>query len=376
MSTTEEQPQLQGRVDLPLPVEEPALPHQGAILLSESELAHSQPYEDPLASAAEDLVPRALQRRRFGALGWGLAGVASLSVVQLGSFVWQSFQDSWLWGGLWAVALGLLAVGGARLLWRELRELHLLKRRQDSQSQARLLLQSTQPDGARGFCEALAAQTGADRLAGYARWQADCELHHSSIEQLRLYSQQVLSEQDRQARASISRWSGEAAVLVAISPLASVDMLLILWRSLKMIDEVAACYGIRLGYSSRIRLLRQIARHMLYAGAAELITDVGLDWLGAELSARLSARLAQGVGAGLLTARLGLQTMQVCRPIPFMADEKPRLGQIRRELLSLLASKLGRVLTGATVTVPADAIVGAEVETTRLSPSGHSSNVD
>ncbi|MBP8772848.1 MAG: TIGR01620 family protein [Aeromonadaceae bacterium] len=364
MSTTEEQPQPQGRVDLPLPAEEPALPHQGAIRLSESELAHSQPYQDPLASAADDLVPRALQRRRFGALGWGLAGVASLSVVQLGSFVWQSFQDSWLWGGLWAGALGLLAVGGARLLWREWRELHLLKRRQDSQSLARVLLQSNQPDGARGFCEALAVQTGANRSAGYARWQADCELHHGSVEQLRLYSQQVLSEQDRQARASISRWSGEAAVLVAISPLASVDMLLILWRSLKMIDEVAACYGIRLGYSSRIRLLRQIARHMLYAGAAELITDVGLDWLGAELSARLSARLAQGVGAGLLTARLGLQTMQVCRPIPFSADEKPRLGQIRRELLSLLASKLGRVLTGATVTVPADAIVGAEVETT------------
>lgn len=65
-----------------------------------------------------------------------------------------------------------------------------------------------------------------------------------------------------------------------------------------MIDEVAACYGIRLGYWSRIRLLRMIGQHMLYAGAAELITDVGLDWLGAELSARLSARLAQGVGAG------------------------------------------------------------------------------
>ena len=69
--------------------------------------------------------------------------------------------------------------------------------------------------------------------------------------------------------------------------------------------------------------------------------------------------------------------MQVCRPIPFMADEKPRLGQIRRELLSLLASKLGRVLTGTPVMVPVDAAaVGAEVETTRLSPSGQPSNVE
>jgi putative membrane protein len=346
MSISPNETRLQGRIDVPLPPDATAQPHQGAIFLSEQELLNSQPLLD--ANAADRLVPQALRRRPMGFLGWGLSGVALLSMLQLGWFVWQSMQESWLWGGVWALALSLSGLGMARILWRELRQLHLLKRRQDSQSQAQALQDSALPDGARGFCEALALQTGAEHSEGYARWQADCELHHSGAEQLRLYSQQVLSSQDKNARARVSRWSGEAAVLVAISPLASVDMLLILWRSLKMIDEVAACYGIRLGYSSRIRLLRQIARHMLYAGAAELITDVGLDWLGAELSARLSARLAQGVGAGLLTARLGLQTMQVCRPIRFSAEEKPRLGEIRRELLSLLASKLGAVLTGST----------------------------
>lgn len=365
MSSYPEHQGLQGRIDLPLPKQESLPLPQGAIRLTEADLEASQPYEENAASAGHDPVPQALQRRPFGALGWGISAVAALSLIQLVMFVWQSFQDSWFFGGLWAGALGLLGVGSIRVLWRELRELQLLKRRRDNQSQAALLLQSSEPDGARGFCETLAQQTGADRSPGYARWQAECELHHSSIEQLRLYSQQVLSEQDRLARATISRWSGEAAVLVAISPLASVDMLLILWRSLKMIEEVAACYGIRLGYASRIRLLRQIARHMLYAGAAELITDVGLDWLGAELSARLSARLAQGVGAGLLTARLGLQTMQVCRPIPFSAEEKPRLGQIRRELLTLLANKLGSVLTGAAV--------AADAATAKRDPKGEKS---
>ena len=222
----------------------------------------------------------------------------------------------------------------------------MLKRRQDTRSRAQELALDDVPDGARAFCSQLAVDTRAECTQGYASWQQLCESHHSSREQLQLYSRLVLSEQDRQARASVMRWSGEAAVLVTISPLASVDMLLILWRSLKMIDEVAACYGIRLGYWSRIRLLRMIGQHMLYAGAAELITDVGLDWLGAELSARLSARLAQGVGAGLLTVRLGLQTMQVCRPIAFTQSEKPRLGQFRTELVSMLTSKLGSALTG------------------------------
>ncbi|MGL4206267.1 MAG: YcjF family protein [Aeromonadaceae bacterium] len=347
MIVKQDEPKLQGRIDLPPAVETQEPRPQGAIELKADELASgvlldSEALDNWLSSAPD--VREALQPRRMGALGWGLLATTGLSLLQLLFFIWGWFQDSWFIGGLWSIALVLLLFGGGRQLWRELKELRQLKHRQDSQSQARVLQFDEQPDGARQFCHALARQTGALHQEGFTRWQEECELHHTSAEQMKLYSQRVLHEQDSQARARVSRWSGEAAVLVAVSPLASVDMLLVLWRSLKMIDDIAACYGIRLGYWSRIRLLKQIARHMLYAGAAELITDVGLDWLGAEFTAKLSARVAQGVGAGLLTARLGLQTMQVCRPIPFMADERPRLGQIRSELVTLLLSKLGSVL--------------------------------
>ena len=345
MSDLQNNPSPQGRIDLPLPSQEETDSLQGPIVLDAADLAASQPWSEP-SSDADGVVHRALGQRRLGLVGWGLAGVGLLSGVELGLFVWHSFADSWLWGGLWCAALGALGLGMLRVIGREFMELRMLKRRQDTRSRAQELALDDVPDGARAFCSQLAVDTRAECTQGYASWQQLCESHHSSREQLQLYSRLVLSEQDRQARASVMRWSGEAAVLVTISPLASVDMLLILWRSLKMIDEVAACYGIRLGYWSRIRLLRMIGQHMLYAGAAELITDVGLDWLGAELSARLSARLAQGVGAGLLTVRLGLQTMQVCRPIAFTQSEKPRLGQFRTELVSMLTSKLGSALTG------------------------------
>ena len=105
-------------------------------------------------------------------------------------------------------------------------------------------------------------------------------------------------------------------MLVALSPLATVDMMLMLWRNLRMIEDIADVYAIELGYWSRIRLIRQVFRNMLYAGATELVTEVGMDLLGAELTAKLSARAAQGVGAGLLTARLGMRTMEACRPLP------------------------------------------------------------
>ena len=56
--------------------------------------------------------------------------------------------------------------------------------------------------------------------------------------------------------------------------------------------------------------------------------------------AKLSARAAQGVGAGLLTARLGLRTIEACRPLPWCADEKPRLGELRKRLVGQLAGYL------------------------------------
>ena len=45
--------------------------------------------------------------------------------------------------------------------------------------------------------------------------------------------------------------------------------------------------------------------NIAFAGASELVREVGMDWMSQDLAARLSARAAQGIGAGLLTARLG-----------------------------------------------------------------------
>ncbi|MDX1269734.1 MAG: DUF697 domain-containing protein, partial [Oceanisphaera sp.] len=47
--------------------------------------------------------------------------------------------------------------------------------------------------------------------------------------------------------------------------------------------------------------------------------------------------------AGLLTARLGLQTMSLCRPVPWQGDEKKQLGGIRRALID----KVARLMTSS-----------------------------
>ena len=239
--------------------------------------------------------------------------------------------------------LALVAVGTAGVVGREWLRLRTLKRRQDVRSRAEDLLAHQGVGQGQAFCEGPGRKRVATRGGrGIRPGSAQLDESHSDREVLTLYSQLVLGERDKLAQARVAKWSGEAAVLVALSPLATVDMMLMLWRNLRMIEDIADVYAIELGYWSRIRLIRQVFRNMLYAGATELVTEVGMDLLGAELTAKLSARAAQGVGAGLLTARLGLRTIEACRPLPWCADEKPKLGELRKRLIGQLAGYLNK----------------------------------
>lgn len=103
-----------------------------------------------------------------------------------------------------------------------------------------------------------------------------------------------------------------------------------------MVNQIAQIYGIELGYWSRLRLLKMVLLNLAFAGATEVVQDIGLDWLSQDLTAKLSARAAQGIGVGLLTARLGIKAMEFCRPLAFQAGEKPRLNHIQQELLGQL----------------------------------------
>lgn len=54
------------------------------------------------------------------------------------------------------------------------------------------------------------------------------------------------------------------------------------------------------------------------------------------LASKLSARAAQGLGVGLLSARLGLRALRLTRPLPFADehanDQAPRIADLRSEL--------------------------------------------
>jgi putative membrane protein len=146
---------------------------------------------------------------------------------------------------------------------------------------------------------------------------------------------------DQQAMQQISRYSAQTGVAVAFSPWAALDMLLALWRSLQMIDDIAQVYGVAPSWPTRQRLIRKILGQLAFVGASEMAIDqLADDWGTAALAGSLSARAGQGLGAGILSARIGLATMRVLRPLPFAEGREPGIRSLLRPLLAKLKARL------------------------------------
>jgi len=275
------------------------------------------------------------------------ASFVTLLAIEAFNFFVVGFEQSPIITSIYALLLGSLTLVAGNSLWRELIGLKQFKRRQKMKKQATELLIITQDNQAefsnkrgKAFCDNISESLPCDLVFDNAEeqqaWHEAASSDYSSAELVQLYSRVVLTKVDEKALNEVAKFSTEAVVLIALSPVALVDMLIMLSRNLRMINKIAGLYGLKLGYWSRIKLIKQVFVNMAYAGASELIADFGSDMLGAELLGKLSARFAQGLGAGLLTARLGAKTMELCRPIPF--EEKPKLTHVRKKIAQQIKS--------------------------------------
>ncbi|GKX54691.1 UPF0283 membrane protein [Leminorella grimontii] len=329
----------------------------------EPELRHHQRFDDEQAERfyptapeleaeeaegeAEGLIANVLRPkkslwRKMVTLGLGLFGI---SVIAQGVYRISDAIAQHEWITLGAYGAGaIIVVAGVGSVITEWRRLYRLRERAQERDTARELLQSHGLGKGRAFCETLAKQAGIDNShPALRRWQASLHETQNDREVVTLYAELVQPVLDQQARREISGSAAESALMIAVSPLALVDMAFIAWRNIRLINRIANIYGIELGYFSRIRLFKLVLLNIAFAGASELIREVGMDWLSQDITARLSARAAQGIGAGLLTARLGIKAMELCRPLPWLDGDKPRLGDFRTQLIGQLKNGLSKV---------------------------------
>ena len=288
--------------------------------------------DEQLESSVENMVAEPKKPR------WLWRGIAalftSLVVIETVQFFIAGFNQSPIVAGLYGALLAGLSVVCGRTVWREFSGLRQFRHQQELQQQAHDISNDDSKVSAAKFCEMLTKRLPSDLAEhDHSKWHELDIKEFNEAEILQLYSRNVLSQVDQKALAEIAKFSTESVVLVALSPIAVIDMLIMLWRNLRLVNKIASLYGLKLGYWSRVKLIKQVIFNMAYAGASELVADLGADLLGAELLGKLSARMAQGLGAGMLTARLGLKAMHMCRPIPF-AEEAPKLGQVRQKIVN------------------------------------------
>lgn len=159
---------------------------------------------------------------------------------------------------------------------------------------------------------------------------------HTDGEVCRLFSEQLLHPIDQQAYQIIVKRSKEAALLVMISRVALLDTVLTLWRNMRLIRDIAYLYGVRPTFLNTMVLMRRVLESLVYANVSEMMSDSVTEILGGSVLSAVSWQITQGLGNGVMTARIGLYAMQACRPLPFSEEEKPRLKHIRSEVIKTL----------------------------------------
>ncbi|MFT6919979.1 MAG: putative membrane protein [Cognaticolwellia sp.] len=275
---------------------------------------------------------------------WRTLGVVfvTLVAVEAVQFFVNGFSQSPIIASLYAILLAGLSLIFGRSVWREFAGLRQFKYQQNLKQQAQDIINEEGQIDATSLCNKISQRLPIDLAEfDHSSWQQLNLKEYNDVEIMQLYARNVLSQVDQKALKEIAKFSSESVVLVALSPIAIIDMLLMLWRNLRLVNKIAALYGLKLSYWSRVKLIKQVIINMAYAGASELVADLGAELLGAELLGKLSARMAQGLGAGMLTARLGLKAMHLCRPIPF-TDDAPKLGDIRQQIVSQVQSLVKR----------------------------------
>jgi len=157
---------------------------------------------------------------------------------------------------------------------------------------------------------------------------------------LALSERSLLEPLDARAQREVEAAARQVATVTAIVPLALADLIAALTANLRMIRRIAEIYGGRSGFFGSWRLTRTVLTHLVATGAVAVGDDLIGSVAGGGVLSKVSRRFGEGVINGALTARVGVAAMEVCRPLPFNAVERPSVtGLVKRSLTGLFQSK-------------------------------------
>jgi putative membrane protein len=297
--------------------------------------------EEPLdtVEAADGVPVIAERKRRMPWLGILASSVAALATLAIGLSLERLIADLFAttpWLG-W-VALALAAVAALALLaivTRELRGVWQERRLERLRGAAADALAVRDHAGAKTLARELAElyDNRVARTLGPRLRDVDDEIMDAE-DRLALAERTLIAPLDADAKRAIAGAARQVSIVTAISPRAIVDVAFVVYAAAKLLRRVARIYGARPGFFGALRLARAAVNHLAVTGGVAISDSIVQQVLGLGLAARVSAKLGEGVLNGLMTARFGLAALEVCRPLPFIREEPPRIGDVAGELLS------------------------------------------
>jgi putative membrane protein len=293
---------------------------------------------DPFAEPAETTATAIAPPRRWRwmrLLAGAIGGLVALSLgLAVDSLIRELFaRTDWL--GWLAVALTALAVIALlALAAREILGLMRLRAIDRIRERAVAAAEADNRDEARAAARELIALYAARPET--ARGRTALTGHVGEIidgrDLIGLAETELLVPFDDAARTMVLSSAKRVALLTAVSPRALVDLLFVAAEILRLIRRLGTLYGGRPGFLGFVRLARAAFAHLAVTGGMAAGDSILQQFLGHGIAARLSARLGEGVVNGLLTARIGIAAIDVCRPLPFVVGRPPRLSDVMSEL--------------------------------------------
>ena len=294
---------------------------------------------EPVAPAEVRTLPNLERGLRWGSIFLGALGglVSLLASLWLYDFVLELIaRDDWIgWATVGLLATVLLAL--VMIVLREagglLRLDRLDKIRHEADSAARQNDKALAIDVSRRLKRFYAGREdlawGLQRLAEHEHDIMNAE------ELLRLDERTLIAPLDPVARSIVASSAKRVSVVTAVSPNALIDMMFVAAQNLRMLRKLATLYGARPGTLSLLKLARMVVTHIVLTGGIALGDDVIQQVIGHGLTARLSARLGEGVFNGALTTRIGIAAIDVCRPLPYLEQQRPRFRELVAEVVGI-----------------------------------------
>jgi putative membrane protein len=294
---------------------------------------------DAIEAADGTVVPMG-RKRRAPWVGIFLSALSALLVLGLGLAIENLIVDLYAiapWLGWVALGLAILAVVAfLAIIAREVlgiwREQKIEKLRQAAID----ALAVKDHKAAKAIVSDLLSlySTRASAVKGTARLMVSMEEIIDADDRLAIAERELLAPLDAQAKRAIANAAKQVSLVTAVSPRAIVDVAFVTFAAVRLLRTLARIYGGRPGLFGFLRLAKAALNHLAVTGGVAVGDDLMQQVLGLGLAARISAKLGEGVLNGLMTARFGLAALSVCRPLPFIREEAPKIGDVAGELLS------------------------------------------